>query len=211
MDRVPSNHRLAERVLIAMVQKGKWRINDDGDVSWADGRPAFKRLPSGYLMVRAMLGGRRVCGLAHRLVWQHFFGDIPAGLTINHRNGVKWQNNPSNLQIATYSEQLKHAHKAGLIDQRGQRNPAAKITDNQVVQMRLAYGSGAEGQAALAIRFGVSIQQVSRIVRGQQRAGQGGAVLTEDQRRFVGERDPATGRNLGKKALPQARVAPTAQ
>jgi len=32
MDRVPSNHRLAERKLIAMVRAGEWEIDNEGRI-----------------------------------------------------------------------------------------------------------------------------------------------------------------------------------
>lgn len=62
-----------------------------------------------YLQVRTMFNRKRHHALAHRLVWIHFFGRIPAGMTINHRNGNKKDNRPENLEVASYSEQILHA------------------------------------------------------------------------------------------------------
>jgi len=216
MARIPSNHRLAERDLIKLVHDGEWEIDPDGSI-WrvcirtGDSRggtrltPCKRRrveklLPSGYLMVRAMRGGRRVCGLAHRLVWQHFKGDIPEGMTVNHDNGIRDDNHPNNFVLATYSDQAKHAHGTGLLDQHGQRNPAAKLTDNQIAQIRLAYASGRYTMDVLAKRFGVSFQHISKLVRGQRRPKQGGPISGEDQRHSVCERDQKTGRFVGKRS-----------
>ena len=211
MDGIPSNHRLAERELIKLVRDGEWKIHPDGSI-WrfkvrggnrytgmsqlrsCAPRRVEKRLPAGYLMVRAMRGSKRVCGLAHRLVWQHFNGDIPPGLTVNHKNGIKDDNRPENLELVTGSEQAKHSHRNGLRDQHGQRNPAAKLADNQVAQIRLAYDQGGHDMQGLAERFGVSSQQISRIVRGQQRPKQGGPVSHADLRHIASGRDPVTGR-----------------
>lgn len=81
MDTIPANHRLAERKLIALVRDGEWEINPDGSI-WRVAmrrggrhgvrlipcarRRVEKKMPSGYLLVRAMRDGIRVTGLAHR-------------------------------------------------------------------------------------------------------------------------------------------------
>lgn len=206
---------LAERRLIALVRDGQWQIDEAGRI-WrtstrtglkkggshlvpVERRRVEKRLPKGYLMVRAMLDGKRVCGLAHRVVWQHFKGDIPPGEEINHDNGLKDDNRPSNLLCGTAGANIEHAQRYGLLDQHGQRNPAAKLTDNQVAQIRLAYSKGGHTMAELADRFGVRFQHISRIVRGQRRPKQGGPVHAVDLRHNSCDADPITGRFIGKK------------
>lgn len=51
--------------------------------------------------------------LVHRLVAYHFIGDC-TDLQINHKDGVKWNNNVENLEICTASENQIHAYKLGL-------------------------------------------------------------------------------------------------
>lgn len=216
MDRVPSNHRLAERKLISLVDSGEWEIDDAGRI-WrvavrsesrgtvrtrpCQRRRAEKQLSSGYLMVRATIEGRRVVGLAHRLVWQHRHGDIEPGATINHKNGLKDDNRPGNLEPRSYGGNTAHAHRAGLRDQRGEKNPAAKLTDNQVAQIRNAYASDGFTMQQLADRFDVSVQHISRVIKGGRRASQLGPVSdVADLRHSVCDRDPATGRFVGRKA-----------
>jgi DNA-binding XRE family transcriptional regulator len=189
---------LNERALIALVREGRWLIDDDGRV-WIvkSRRRAEHRLPQGYLQVRATIDGRRLHTGAHRLVWQHFRGDIPLGAEINHDNGLKDDNRPNNLLCGTSGDNTSHAHRGGLIDQHGQRNPSAKLTDNEVARIRLAYSRGGYTQAQLAERFGVRHQTVSKIVRGQRRPKQGGPTCDADQRR-AGEQDQTTGRFIAK-------------
>jgi hypothetical protein len=80
MDRVPSNHRLAERRLITLVREGQWSIDERGRIWRSAMRTGLKTggshvipvarrrvdraTPQGYLQVRAMLDGKRVCGSA---------------------------------------------------------------------------------------------------------------------------------------------------
>ena len=206
---IPSNHRLAERQLIHLVgpmftidKEGRvWRIGfiHSGRIRPCRRRRAESPTGVGYLQIRAMVGDRRVNALAHRLVWQHIHGDIPPGLAINHKNGLKSDNRPENLELATYSENLKHAHQNGLIDQRGQKNPASKLSDRQVAEIRNLYAGGGVTQAQIAKRYEIVYQTVSKIVRGHSRGSQLGPVKDTDHRHCVSAQDSVTGRFIGPK------------
>lgn len=162
-------------------------------------RRAENKLKTGYLQVRVSHNGKRVNGLAHRLVWQFFQGDIPDGMVLNHKNGVKSDNRLSNLEVCTYSENQKHAHRTGLIDQRGQKNPHAKLTDKEVVEIRLIYSQGSCTQEELGKRYKVAFQTISDIVRGRTRASQAGITGNYSHRRSRSiKQDPKTGRFLKK-------------
>jgi DNA-binding XRE family transcriptional regulator len=197
---------LGERILIALVRSGEWEIDARGRIwriaerrgnRWTGGhrlipcarRRVEKRLPQGYLQVRAMMDGRRIHVGAHRLVWHHFNGDIPVGYEINHDNGLKDDNRPSNLLCETPRKNSEHAHRSGLADQFGEKNPAAKLSDNSVAQIRLAYTKGGYTMQQLADRFGVTFQTISKIIRGGRRPKQGGPVVHDDQRHCVTARD----------------------
>jgi hypothetical protein len=41
-------------------------------------------------------------------------GDLPKGLCVNHKDGNKLNNSPSNLEYITISENVKHSIKMGL-------------------------------------------------------------------------------------------------
>ena len=216
MDRIPQHWVKAEETVHQAVGSGELEIDAEGRVwrvgvrrgdSWNCGhrivpceRRRAERVTTGrYLQVRLMIGGKRSNALAHRLVWFHFNGPIPDGMTVNHRNGIRDDNRPSNLALATPSEQVRHAHRGGLRDQTGERNPGVKLTDNEVAQIRLAYEQGGHTMSDLARRFGVSVQAVSKIIRGQRRRKQGGPTQAKDQRHCASERDPVSGRFTGKK------------
>lgn len=195
---VPANHRQAERALVCLVQEGQWEIDDAGRI-WrvalrtglktggshvvpTPRRRAEKAIPGGYLMVRALLAGRRVYGLAHRVVWQWHRGDIPDGLCLNHINGDKRDNRPSNLEVVTYSENVRHDFAVlHTRDQRGELNSAAKLTHAQVIEIRARRAVG-ERLLAIARDYGVSFQVVSSVARGRRYQGAGGIVSTVDGR-----------------------------
>lgn len=94
---------------------------------------------------------------------------------------------------------MKHAYRYGLAHEWGETNPGAKLTNAQVEEIRLLYATGKHLQKDLAERFNVSFQAISKIVRGERRSKQSGPV-DESDHRFPSERDPKTGRFVGKKA-----------
>ncbi|MEU7338643.1 HNH endonuclease [Streptomyces sp. NPDC007074] len=119
-----------------------------------------------------MKDGIRYHALAHRLVWRHFAGPIPAGLTVNHKNGVKSDNRPANLELATHAEQTAHARQVlrrGRLDQYGIRNAMVKLTPEQVQQIKARRAKG-ETLASIAEDYPVRMQHISRITRGDRRS-----------------------------------------
>ena len=128
--RVPTNHRQAERHIIKAIESGELRIDRQGRIWREKVRKGLKmggvqlcrikpkraehRVQAGYLQIRNTIDGKRIYACAHRLVWQYFFGDIPDGLCMNHKNGIKDDNRPENLEVVTYSENQKHAFRTGL-------------------------------------------------------------------------------------------------
>ena len=122
----------------------------------------------GYLELRFTRNGVRYRAKAHRVVFRYHGGIIPAGLTINHKDGVKSNNHPANLEPATYLEQHRHARDVlGIVFgyQSGESNPSAKLklADVQTIRARRAAG---ELLTAIARDFGIAFQHVSRIARG---------------------------------------------
>jgi DNA-binding XRE family transcriptional regulator len=167
-----------------------WRIRKRGWDRWKQmvvSRPC-KRMRAEhdigeYLQISVMFDKKLYGTGAHRLVYRHFKGPIPEGLTINHDNGRKKDNYPDNLLLATYSEQLEHAYRIGLMEEWGEKNPAAKIRNEAVLAIREEYAKGQVTQVELAKKHGIAFQTVSKIVRGERRPMQSGPTADYVKRR----------------------------
>lgn len=86
----------------------------------------------------------------HRVIYLTFYGPIPAGVTVNHKNGKKDDNRPENLELATHQEQVTHARRIGLVA------PNRRLlTDADVLAIRRAYARGNTTYVALARQYGV--------------------------------------------------------
>lgn len=73
--------------------------------------------------------------LVHRLVYETFVGVIPDDMIINHKNGKKNDNRLANLELATKSENSKHAVTLGLKWDVGENSHHAKLTKKQVIEI----------------------------------------------------------------------------
>lgn len=155
---------------VAYEKSNRW----NSDISFRSCEPkqlAEKAPPTAlYLTVKVMRLGKQVSVGVHRLVYRHFYGPIPPGLTINHKNGVTTDNRPENLELATYSEQVKHAIQVlgrKPKDQEGTKNDMAKLTEAAVREIRRRRKAG-ESLKSIAGDFGVTDRQVSRIALGRR-------------------------------------------
>lgn len=81
------------------------------------------------------------------------------GLTVNHLDGDKLNNSITNLEAITILENIKHAR-----DILGVHEKRRKLTWEAVDAIRSEYGSSGITQHALAIKYGVHHQTISKIV-----------------------------------------------
>ena len=120
---------------------------------------------------------KRTDVLAHRVAWMFTFGPIPAGKQVLHRCDVRNCVRPDHLFLgdnaANVADRVRKGRSGGA---KGESNVKAKLTAEQVAEIRAAYvpapiGHPRKGEPrrsipTLAERYGVSESQIYHIVRG---------------------------------------------
>src|SRR5205085_5266926 len=119
--------------MFKLFNKAPWIILSNGDIVSTKTKKVRKLFPNqyGYLMVsyRSNKEQKTYNYYVHRLVVEAFIGPIPEGMADNHKDGTKQNNDISNLEIATYSENIQHADLIGLRKcADGQHNGMSKLT-----------------------------------------------------------------------------------
>ncbi len=116
----------------------------------------------GYTSVGLSLNGEVKLHYVHRLV-AGLFIDKPKGKTVvNHLDGIKNNNQSSNLEWVTKAENEIHAYENGLISV-GNNHPNAKLTESQVIRIRKMKSDGFSSQK-IAELMGTTRQTVNDIV-----------------------------------------------
>lgn len=105
---------------------------------------------------------------AHRVSYEVFRGDIPAGQVVRHRCNNKRCVNPHHLELGSQQQNLDDMVKARR-SANGERNARAVLTDEQVVAIRQSYASGLTTYRALGEHYGVSESTIGLICRNRKR------------------------------------------
>jgi NUMOD4 motif/HNH endonuclease len=98
---------------------------------------------SSYLTIKLSVQDVRKSYLVHRLILITFVSNPENKKTVNHIDGNKVNNHISNLEWATDSEQRKHAHKIGLMTNKGSKNPRSIIKLNDGFEIINKHQQGA--------------------------------------------------------------------
>jgi hypothetical protein len=104
----------------------------------------------------------------HILVAAAFIGPRPLGLIINHKDGVKTNCRPDNLEYITQGENVAHAFRTGLDDVgrwQGERHYQAKLKNSDIPIIRSMLADGVIHKA-IAERFGVAKRTITDIAKG---------------------------------------------
>jgi hypothetical protein len=105
------------------------------------------------------LNGRNV--RAHRAAMLLLMGHRESALLVLHSCDHPWCVNPEHLSFGTQKENIQQAIHRGRRERvrppirRGEKNNLAKLTEDQVRDLRARYAAGGITQAALASAFGI--------------------------------------------------------
>ena len=154
--------------------EGWYQVSDMGRVRRvAPGKSTYvgrildpKEDDHGYIRVTLHRNGTGKEGRVHRLVMAAFLGECPPGKEVNHKSGDKTDNRLENLEYTTLQENMRHAwHVLGRPNMtKGEGHPAAKLTDNEVREIRRLFATGRFTKVKLGKMFNVSHKTIERIV-----------------------------------------------
>lgn len=128
------------------------------------GRPV-RGGPAAYLDILISIDGKYRHFPVHQLVCEAFHGPKPfPGAQVRHRDGNSLNNAASNLTWGTSAENHADKRDHGTLPV-GERHGRAKLTEQQVREIRERYAAGGVSQRELAAEYGVGRLAVSRVVR----------------------------------------------
>ena len=109
--------------------------------------------------------------LVHRLVAIAFLDNQENKPQVNHIDGVKINNDVSNLEWCTPRENFIHAIKNGLTKcftgtEKGEKCPSSKLSNNDVIQIKKRLKNG-ETPSIIAKDFPVTLGAISEINAGR--------------------------------------------
>ncbi|PZO54865.1 MAG: hypothetical protein DCF15_11230 [Phormidesmis priestleyi] len=117
----------------------RYLITKGGDV-WSEKtnrwlKPSAKK--NGYLYVTIYdANKKRHSKSIHSLVAETYLGPRAEGWVVNHKSGVKLDNDLNNLEYITVSQNNAHAYSMGLSSKRGSKASGSKLTEKQVSEIK---------------------------------------------------------------------------
>lgn len=108
--------------------------------------------------------GRRSNVLAHRRAYEACIGPIPKGLHVLHRCDTPCCVNPAHLRLGTHEDNMADMRAKGrAVGHAGASNPRAKLTEDQVREIRASSLPPAE----LSRHYGVTLTMIRYIRTGK--------------------------------------------
>jgi hypothetical protein len=141
------------------VARGAWSV-------FRHGRVLAQHVdPQGYLRVNLSRDSVKVCVRTHQVVAAAFIGPRSAGAHTRHLDGDCLNNRASNLAYGTAQDNADDEVRLGRTA-RGERNASAKLSERDVVDIRLQRAAGVSIRT-LGKRFGVADATIVRAARGE--------------------------------------------
>lgn len=145
--------------------EGLYEVSDQGRVKSLRSGKIMKLsvANTGYMQLQLSAKPRRNVCHVHRLVLEAFVGPAPIGMEGCHANGIRTDNRLSNLRWDTRKGNMSDASAQGRTN-RGEKNHWCKLTEKDVLQIRLSK----ESSSQLAFRYNMSARAI-RDIRARKR------------------------------------------
>jgi len=142
--------------------KARMQVDEHGCWVWTRG------LRRGYGSISVPIDRKEK--FAHRVAYEAFVGAIPDGMCVCHKCDVPACVNPDHLFLGTNADNTADMVAKGRGWRpilRGETNGRAKLTADQVSEIRALYADRQGSCRSLGAKFGVSSRYISAIVRGE--------------------------------------------
>lgn len=144
-----------------------YQVSDRGRIKSHNGRWSKKSKilkpvdnSYGYKRVTLVKGGEKKNVYIHRIVAETFIPNPNRKRCINHKDGNKSNNRSDNIEWCTHQENTEHMYKKlGVRMPSGENHWASKLTNKEVLEIRVADGT----QKEIASKYGISRSAVSFI------------------------------------------------
>ena len=145
-----------------------YTIYRDGTIVSPRGRKIKPSLNTkGYLHCRLKVCQEWKTFIHHRIICEAFLGPCPEGREVNHKDGVRDNNNICNLEYVTKSENNHLSYDSGRRDVRGSKNANCKYSEYQVLEVKSLILCGYMPKQISQLT-GVGVGTIGHIKRGSQ-------------------------------------------
>lgn len=153
--------------------EGLYKVGNDGNVYSSITNIIMKKtIINTYYAINIKKNKKQKVVTIHRMVGLHFVpGKTIERRVINHKDGNKLNNHYSNLEWCTYSENMFHAYKLGLIKpSKGSNHCRSKLSELEVSEIRDRYYLYGEKMIDLSKDYPkISYRSICRIINHKQR------------------------------------------
>jgi len=122
----------------------------------------------GYYEIRTCKNSVTKHMYVHRMVALAFIPNPNNELYINHKDGVKTNNNVNNLEWVDHRTNMIHAHKTGLVKmKKGEDHGKSILKNADIPKIRELYNTGKLKQTEIAEMYNCSSGAISGIISGR--------------------------------------------
>lgn len=156
----------------SIESKGRVVHKSDGTIQTFKAKKISSHVASnGYPMVTLKINNKWVGRTIHSLVAEVFLlsnSKLPEKMCVNHINGIKTDNRAENLEVISFGENLKHAHRIGLNKNIGETHCYSTLSFEDVLKIREINPKGFD-TVKVAKQFGICKDHVRKILRKKKR------------------------------------------